>query len=410
MEVLKFGGVSIADAERIRNVVNIIRQYQKDILIVVSAVGKMTNAFEELIEKYFYKENYQSSLQKIEDYHQKIIEDLEIKDTERIVRLFSQLKESLQKDVSSDYHYEYDRIVSFGELLSSTILHIYLQEQGLENSWIDVRDLIKTDDKYRFANVIWEDTLENISEYFQTSSSHLFVTQGFISSCGENTTTLGREGSDYSAAIFAYALNSKRITIWKDVPGVLTCDPRLTDKVSLLDEMSYYDAIELAFFGAQIIHPKTIQPLKEKNIPLVVRSFKDISSKGTSISNKKVVITKPIIIVKENQVLLSIKTKDFSFVEEKNMSVIFSILSRYNVKVNMMQNGAVSFSLVVDFRKYLFDDMISELSQFFDLRYNKNLSLITIRHYNNTAIAEWISGHKIYLEQKSRNTAQYLIQ
>ena len=409
MEVLKFGGASIVNAAAIRNVVAITRKYQKDILLVVSAMGKMTNAFEKLVEAYFYGRNHTKELQYIVDYHKEVCHDLPLQNDKAVFSLFADLERALQKESSKNYHYEYDRIVSFGELLSSAILHIYMQEQLIENDYLDVRTLIRTNDTYRFAQVNWKDTLENISNYFKNSNSHIFVTQGFIAGAGKETTSLGREGSDYSAAIFAYALNVDKITIWKDVPGVLTGDPRLSSEVSLLKKLSYYDAIELAFFGAQIIHPKTIQPLKDKNIPLIVRSFKDTKKQGTEITNKRIEITEPIVIVKEQQVLLSIKTKDFSFVEEENMSTIFSILSRYNVKVNMMQNGAVSFSLVVDFRKYLFDDMIADLSASFELRYNKDLKLITIRHYNEEAIEKWISGHEIYLEQKSRNTAQYLI-
>jgi len=409
MEVLKFGGISIVNAAAIRNVVAITKKYETDILLVVSAMGKMTNAFERLVERYFYSEEYADVLQEIINYHKEVCSDLQLKDNKSILLLFSDLEKALQNEPSKNYHYEYDRIVSFGELLSSTILHIYMQEQLIENSWVDVRTLIKTDKTYRFANVDWKDTLSNISEYFSTSKVRVHITQGFIAGAENETTSLGREGSDYSAAIFAYALSVDKITIWKDVAGVLTSDPRINPEASLLKELSYYDAIELAFFGAQVIHPKTIQPLKDKNIPLIVRSFKDIEQEGTIITNKRVKISEPIVIVKEQQVLLSIKTKDFSFVEEENMSTIFSILSSYNVKVNMMQNGAVSFSLVVDFRKYLFDDMILALSSFFDVRYNKDLKLITIRHYNEEAIEKWISGHEIYLEQKSRNTAQYLI-
>jgi aspartate kinase len=360
MEVLKFGGASIVNAAAIRNVVAITSKYQNDILLVVSAMGKMTNAFEGLVEQYFYDKNYKEILQEIIDYHINVCDDLSIQNKELVLNLFSDLKRELQKTCTDNYHYEYDRIVSFGELLSSTILHLYMQEQSIQNICLDVRKLIKTDKTYRFANVLWEETLDNISEYFNNSNNSVFITQGFIAGAGETTTSLGREGSDYSAAIFAYALNAEKITIWKDVPGVLTSDPRLSSEASLLDELSYYDAIELAFFGAQVIHPKTIQPLKDKNIPLLVRSFKNLEQEGTKITNKQVDITKPIVIVKEEQVLLSIRTKDFSFVEEENMSMIFSILSRYNVKVNMMQNGAVSFSLVVDFRKHLFDDMITE--------------------------------------------------
>jgi len=409
MKVFKFGGASVYDAKGIRNIVDIIANESDNLLVVISAMGKMTNAFENLINAYFSNDNYTKELQFITDYHNRIIADLNIESC-LFNEYLSLLEDELKQKCSKNYHYEYDRLIGYGELFSTIIVWVYMRQNIGRTNWVDIRDVIKTDSNYRFAKVNWEKTLSNIQKSFDFSKKQIFLTQGFIASdlLGK-TTSLGREGSDYSAAILSYGLNADSITIWKDVEGVLDGDPRLFKNAKLIEHLSFYDAIELAFFGAQIIHPKTIQPLKNKKIPLHVKSFKNPENKGTLVSEKKANINSPIVIIKDKQVLLSITSRDFSFVNEENISSIFQVLSKYNVKVNLMQNGAVSFSVAVDYLQRSFSSMIHELSENFDIRYNSNLKLVTIRHYTNEKIAELIENKKIYLEQKSRNTAQFLL-
>ena len=409
MLVYKFGGAAVKDAAGVRNLTQIISKEKEDLLVVISAMGKMTNAFEKLINAYLSNLDYTKELNFIVEYHLEIIKDLDIESC-----LFNEyldvLESELKKVSSSDYNFEYDRLIGFGELFSTIIVWQYLRKTIEGTKWLDVRDIIKTDSNFRFAKVDWEQTIRNTESEIDFSKRKIYITQGFIASDLNNkTTSLGREGSDYSAAIFAYALSAESITIWKDVQGVLNADPRLSKNAKLLEQLSFYDAIELAFFGAQIIHPKTIQPLKNKRIPLFVRSFKDVNCKGTLVGNRKVEIDTPIVIVKENQVLFSITTRDFSFVDEKNIASIFSILSEYNAKVNMMQNGAVSFSVVVDYMPRSFKQMLEKLNVDFDVRYNSELRLLTIRHYTQAKIDSLILNQKVYLEQKSRNTAQYLV-
>jgi len=409
MLVYKFGGVSVKDAKGIKNLVEILSEIDENLVIVVSAMGKMTNAFEKLINSYFSKIEFSIYLKFIVDYHRQIILELDI-DSCLFNEYLTLLETELEQKVSDNYNFEYDRIVGYGELFSTIIIFTYVRKKIGKTNWVDIRDIIKTNSNYRFAKVDWESTLINIKNRIDFSKKKIFLTQGFIASDNlGNTTSLGREGSDYSAAILAYGLNAKNITIWKDVAGVLNGDPRIFKNTTLIEQLSFYDAIELAFFGAQVIHPKTIQPLKNKSIPLFVKSFLEPSATGTLISNEKSKIKTPIVIIKDNQVLLSITSRDFSFIDEDNISNIFSILSKYNTKVNLMQNGAVSFSIVVDFLTRTFDQMIGAIQGTFDLRYNSNLKLITIRNYSKEKINELTKNKSIYLEQKSRNTAQYLI-
>lgn len=409
MLVYKFGGASVQDAKAIKNVVKIVNGVDSELLIVISAMGKMTNAFEQLIDAYFSHKPTEEALRNIVEYHEKIIGDLDI-EVPYFYDFLLMLQAELEQEASDNYNFEYDRLIGYGELFSTMIVGTYLKQSIETTYWLDIRKIIKTDDNFRFAKVDWEQTIQNAQKQIDFTKHRVYLTQGFISSNQKNeTTSLGREGSDYSAAILSYALSAESITIWKDVPGVLSADPRLTENPKLLPMLSFYDAIELAFFGAQIIHPKTIQPLKNKKIPLYVRSFIDLDCKGTLVNHKKTDIKIPIVIVKENQVLLSIRTRDFSFVDEKNISTIFTVLSKYNAKVNMMQNGAVSFSIVVDYLPMAFDQMINQLSNDFDIKYNSKLKLITIRHYTSNKIEELIGDHEVFIEQRSRNTAQYLV-
>lgn len=409
MKVFKFGGASVKDAEGVKNITSIIESEPGDLIVVVSAMGKMTNAFEQLINAYFNQQYFSKELQTILDYHQNIIDDLNL-ECLLYHNFVSELNKSLSFLASEDYNFEYDKLIGFGELFSTAIIQSYFEKVKLQSKWVDVRQIIKTDSNFRYAKVDWQSTIEHAKTQFDFKGKSTYLTQGFIASDSQNRmTSLGREGSDYSAAILSFALSAESITIWKDVSGVLNADPRIFEKTQLLEQLSYYDAIELAFFGAQVIHPKTIQPLKNKSIPLYVKSFKAYTHKGTLVSSIKTEIKIPIVIIKEKQVLLSIKTRDFSFVDEKNISSIFAILSEYNAKVNMMLNGAVSFSIVIDYMPRSFEDLALKLSSEFDLRYNLNLELVTIRHYNKEKINEILKDRKVFLEQKSRNTAQYLL-
>ncbi|MBN2668880.1 MAG: aspartate kinase [Bacteroidales bacterium] len=407
MRVYKFGGASVKDANGVKNVANIIASNSRDLIVVISAMGKMTNAFEVLLKAYFENRKFDEAFSVIENYHREILSELGII-SPAFESLLSDLKNHLTKKSSNHYNFEYDRIIGYGELMSTRIVSDYLTNLGLLHKWIDIRTVIRTDNNYRFAKVDWDKTVEQAQENFTVNQ--LYITQGFIGADADsNTTSLGREGSDYSAAILSYATHSEDVTIWKDVPGVLNADPRLFDDAVLIPELSYYDAIELAFFGAQVIHPKTIQPLKNKAIPLYVKSFVDQNLKGTKVDFQQATIEQPIIIIKDNQILLSIRTRDFSFVDEKNISTIFNLLSKYNAKVNLMQNGAISFSVVIDAIPMLFDALLKDLQADFEVRYNHHLKLITVRHYNTYSTEQLIGDKMIYLEQRSRNTAQYLV-
>jgi len=409
MQVYKFGGASVKDAKGVRNVAQIILQTQEPLIVVVSAMGKMTNAFEKLIDAYFTGQDFRTELKFIIDYHYEIIEDLKL-DPHVIESCLAQLRFELNSPSGTSYNLEYDRFIGFGELLSTKIVHAYLQANTIETEWVDIRNVIKTDSNYRFARIDWSKTELKALHVFNFKNTRRYLTQGFIGSTEQmQTTSLGREGSDYTAAILSYALQADNLTIWKDVPGVLNADPRIFPDATLIENLSYYDAIELAFFGAQIIHPKTMQPLKHKNIPLHVKSFIDPQSRGTVVSQGHIPVNNPIVIIKDRQILFSIKSRDFSFIDESNISLIFEILSKYNAKVNLMQNGAVSFSILIDYIAQTFESLIAELTINFEVRYNLNLKLVTIRHYTNQKINELTKNQVIYLEQKSRNTAQFIL-
>jgi len=419
MKVFKFGGASVKDAESFKNVLNVLSAYsEEDIFVVISAMGKMTNAFEKLHEAYFEKRNFDTEFAYIYDYHFAIIAQL-FKDQNHSIyndlsELFDTLKTKLSIAPGKNFNFEYDQIVSYGELISSCILSHYLNENAYKNKLIDARHIIKTDTVYREARIDWELTPKLIKECFhdlQKEGYHMGITQGFIGSSSHGyTTTLGREGSDFTAAILGYSLNAEDVTIWKDVPGVLNADPKQFTETEKIDFLSYLDAIELAYYGATVIHPKTIKPLENTNIPLKVKSFINPTESGTSISSicplKK---KKPCYIFKFNQILISIFPRDFSFIAEHNISKIFKLLAKSNVKVNMMQNSAVSFSICTDYDKFKTPKLIDDLKKTFKIYYNKNLELVTIRHYNNETIKKITKGKEVMLEQRSRNTFQVIL-
>ena len=411
MKVFKFGGVSIQSSSAIRNVVDIIKKSKfTDLIIVLSAMGKTTNSLEEIVDQFFF--NKRLSLEKIKNYHLAIVDDL-FEENHSIYAdlnaLFLELEWLLNDKPIRSYDYYYDQIVSFGELFSSKIISEYLNFLKIKNNLIDARDIVRTDNSFRNARINWEVTKELILKKIDNNS--ILITQGFIGCTSENfTTTLGREGSDFTAALIASVVKSKELVIWKDVPGILSSDPRFFKKSIKIDRLSYNEAIELAYYGAKVIHPKTIQPLKEKNIPLIVRSFKDISQKGTIVSsNSEISPLLPFFILKENQVLISISAQDLSFIIEDSLSHIFSLFSKYNVKVNLMQNSAVSFSVCVDDDKHKLTKLIEELKINYKVLFNYDLLLYTIRHYDQKSIDEIIKNNTLFLEQKSRNTIQLVV-
>ena len=414
MRIFKFGGASVKDAEGIRNVHNVLQTVGfEDVLLVVSAMGKTTNALEVVIKNYFDKSpELQSSIQEVKKYHNQILLDLFEDDKNAVFKdvnsLFTELDHFVSQNKSPNYNFVYDQIVSFGELISTTIISHYMGFKGIKTQWIDVRTLIKTDANYRDANVNWDATQKLISK--NVKKKILNVTQGFLGSDDNNfTTTLGREGSDYTAAIFAYCLNAESVTIWKDVPGVMNADPRYFENAKLLNQISYREAIELAFYGATVIHPKTLQPLQKKEIPLFVKSFINPTLPGTSVSKGADLDPKlPCFILKKNQLLLSLSSIDFSFIMEENISEIFSLLHDYKMKVSLIQNSAISFSVCIDDKFGNFNTLKSILSKKFKISHNENVSLFTIRHFDEKA-AQIVEKNKVVLlKQVSRETMQII--
>ena len=414
MKIFKFGGASVKDAASVKNVTNILQsEGTENTLVVISAMGKITNAFEEVIDAYYNKTNELSSkLGVIEDFHKNLMDDLFDKEDaiyKDVDILLGELSWFLTRNTSERYNYVYDQIICFGELLSTKIVSAYLSKIGVSNNWFDVRNYIKTDSNYRDAKIDWDLTQNLIST--KIDASKLNIAQGFIAANDtENTTTLGREGSDYTAGIFAYCLNAESVTIWKDVPGVLNADPRVFSDTTLLEQISYEEAIEMAFYGASVIHPKTLQPLERKEIPLLVRSFVNPKETGTKVSKgTRLVPYIPCFIVKKNQILVSISALDFSFMVENNISYIFQKLHEYQLKVNLIQNSAISFSVCIDNKFNKFDAFYEELKTQFKIDVQKDVDLYTIRHFNDEANAIIEAKGKALLTQINKETSQIVI-
>jgi len=411
MKVFKFGGASVKDAASVRNVWNVLQVAgYEDVLLVVSAMGKTTNALEVVVRNYFDKSPaLQASVQEVRKYHNEILLDL-FGETHAVFgavnALFSELDHFLSHNKSPNYNYVYDQIVSMGELISTTIVAHFMAANGVRTQWLDVRQFIKTDSTYRDANVDWDTTQKLISKNVKKKT--LNVTQGFLGSDDNGfTTTLGREGSDYTAAIFAYCLNAESVTIWKDVPGVMNGDPRYFEGVRLLNQISYREAIELAFYGATVIHPKTLQPLQRKEIPLYVKSFLHPELPGTAVSKGADLEPKlPCFIVKKDQLLISLSSIDFSFIVEENISEIFALFHTYRMKVHLIQNSAISFSVCVDDKFGNFAELKARLSKKFKVSYNENVSLYTIRHFDAKAVASVETDKTVLVKQTSRDTVQ----
>jgi aspartate kinase len=416
MKIFKFGGASVKDAEGVKNIAKVLKAVgYSDILIVVSAMGKMTNAFEKLTQAYFHKSDELTFLiDEVRAYHyaivSKLFPDKKYEIYLEIEEIFTDLAGFMIRNRSRDYNYTYDQMVSMAELISTKIVSAYLNDIDIKNEWIDVRDLVITNSDFREAKVDWNLTEKNITTKVTTKT--LYITQGFIAKDVKgNTTTLGREGSDYSAGIFSYCLDAESLTIWKDVEGVLNADPRFFKETKLLKQISYTEAIELAFYGASVLHPKTLQPLQKKEIPLYVKSFIIPKNKGTKVSRGVSIIPEtPCFIVKKNQILLSISTLDFSFIVEQNISEIFNILHNNKLKVNLILNSAISFSLCLEDKFNNFEGLVENLSNRFKLDYIKDVSLYTIRHFSKKAISKIEINNNVLLKQVSKNTVQIVIQ
>ena len=414
MQIFKFGGASVKDAEGVKNLAHVLKTVgYSNTLIVVSAMGKTTNAMETVISNYFdTKHQLQSSLQDVKKYHNNILLDLFDNEQhqvfETVDKLFQEIVLFFDHNKSPNYNFVYDQVIGFGELISTTIISHYLNEIGITNTWLDVRTFIKTDDYYRNSKVNWNQTQELISS--QVDNSKLNITQGFLGSDSNNfTTTLGREGSDYTAAVFAYCLNANSVTIWKDVPGVLNADPRYFENAELLHQISYTEAIELSYYGASVIHPKTLQPLQRKEIPLYVKSFLNPKNKGTKVGKDLILNPKvPCYILKNNQVLISLSSLDFSYIVEDNISHIFSLLHDYKMKVSMIQNSAISFSVCIENNYNNLERLLLHLKAKYKVSSHKDVKLYTIRHYTQQAIQELEAEKEILLKQITPEIVQII--
>jgi len=416
-QVFKFGGASVKDAEGIKNVANIVGNFSSEkLLIVVSAMGKTTNALEVLLEKSRNDEDYSAALNELRDFHTTIIDDLggdSVVDLKNeINKQLSYLEKLLPITKKHSYDYSYDLIVSQGEILSTKIVSGYLNTKGFNNQWLDVREYIKTNNTHRDSKVLWDETITKVRlELKGVLDKNPVVTQGFIgSSRNGNTTTLGREGSDFSAAILAYCLECDKLTIWKDVEGILSADPKKFDNPTKIEKLSFHEALEMTYFGAKVLHPKTIKPLQNKDIALEVKSFKNYNKTGTlinSIASDNEL--PPIIVRKENQVLVSFTTTDFSFIAEDHLSEIFTCLAKHRVKINLMQNSARSFSICTGSTGNRAQKVIDDLQEHFDILTNEDLQLLTIRHYTDEKVEELVKGKEVLLEQKTRNTVQLIL-
>lgn len=422
MKVFKFGGASVKDADAVRNVANVLSRYTSNgtnekLLVVISAMGKTTNALERLLNAWFDGRTKEANaeLTEIKNFHNNITQNLVGGDLQNkyheVDNLFIELECMIEtKPVNTDFDFLYDQIVCYGELISTKIISIFLQSVGLNNRWLDARNFINTSEDYRQAKINWEATEDIISNRLAPLvNRQLVITQGFIGRTNRNnTTTLGREGSDYSASIFAYCLNAESVTIWKDVEGVMNADPKRMKNTEIINEISFSKAIELAYYGATIIHPKTIQPLLKKSIPLYVKSFINPDAKGTVIKadNQISETSKECYIFKENQVLVKLYSKDFSFIVESNLKSIFSLLAEAKIQINLMQNSAISFSFCANYDERKFENLVSQLSALFDTEIIKNLSLITLYNHKSHELPDFVSDKEILIEQRSKEAIQ----
>ncbi|MEZ4857521.1 MAG: aspartate kinase [Flavobacteriaceae bacterium] len=417
MKIFKFGGASVKDAEGVKNVKKVLAfAAEKDLVVVISAMGKITNALEIVVSNYFNNNTseMEASISEVYNYHLQILKELFPNTSHtiyaKVSKWFLGMKSFLDSNKSINHAFVYDQIVSFGELISTTIVSEYLNENGYKNEWLDVRQCIKTDNYYRDARVDWEQTQKLIQE--KTSKKGITITQGFLGAEDTHnfTTTLGREGSDYTAAIFGYCLNAQSVTIWKDVPGVLNADPRHFSSTQLLHHISYREAIELAFYGASVIHPKTLQPLQRKEIPLYVKSFIKPEASGTCVG--KGVVLDPMVscfILKKNQVLISLSSLDFSFMMEDNISEVFNLLHSHKMKVELIQNSAISFSVCVDNKYNSLESLLPKLMEKFKVTCDTHVTLYTVRHSKPQEIISLTMGKEVLLKQETGETVQLVV-
>ena len=420
MKVFKFGGASVKDAGAVRNVAHILSLYKADkITVIISAMGKTTNAMETIVDALWNKQEtvYENLVEERRLFHLSIMNDLFNKKDHYIFgminKLFEDLKLKSKQPISFNYNYEYDQIVSLGEVASTMIVAAFLEQESMKATWADARKLIRTNNAYREGNVDWKITEDLITKDFKSEFEKydIQITQGFIGHTSEGfTTTLGREGSDYTAGIFAYCLNAESVTIWKDVPGMLNADPKWFDNTIKLDKISFKEAIELAYYGATVIHPKTIKPLQNKGIPLYVKSFIDPQASGTVIQeDMDFDHLVPSFIFKMNQLYLSITPKDFSFIVEENLSDIFKRLSELNAKINLMQNSALSFAVALDHDKIDVQTLLEKFQSTYNVKYQEGLELVTIRHYDTPTLDRVLDGKELIIEQKSKQTVRILM-
>ncbi|TPN83876.1 aspartate kinase [Aquimarina algicola] len=415
MRIFKFGGASVKDADGVKNVVKVLKATgASNLVIVVSAMGKTTNALEHIIDQYLKNDSdLKSSIFDLKNYHHTILNKLFEQSShivfDKVNALFDDMQTTMDRNKSVQYDFVYDQLVGYGELIATTIVSEYLNYNDYTNTWLDARKIIKTDHTYRGAIVDWETTHQNIGEAIKKND--LTITQGFIGSDQNNfTTTLGREGSDYTAGILGYCLNVESVSIWKDVDGVLNADPRVFEKTTLLSHISYEEAIELAFYGASVIHPKTIQPLQRKEIPLYVKSFIHPEQEGTSVQKGQPLYPHiPCYIVKKNLILLSLSSLDFSFIVEDNISEIFNLFHKYQIKVDLIQNSAISFSVCLDDKFGHFEKLIEILKAKFEVFYNLDVSLFTVRHFTQESIQNLEEGREVLLKQITRETYQMVV-
>ena len=417
VKVFKFGGASVNSAEAVKNMASIIKQhFPSPLVVVVSAMGKTTNQLEQLVPGILSHDEQSSLWQSLRNYHWDIMSALFPNPDHPVFSKVSALFDSIRHQMlvsPSNYNFDYDQTVSFGELISTTIISEYLNLLGFTNQWVDIRSIISTNDHYRNGDVDWSQTQLNTQSLSNTLSLFpLVVTQGFIASNNNGfTTTLGREGSDYSASVLSYCLNAESLTIWKDVDGFLNADPKFFSNTVRIAQIPYNEAIELSYYGASVIHPKTVKPLQNKGICLFVKSFISPQGEGSIVGPFDTILPQtPLYIFKNHQVLLSIMPKDFSFIAEDNLQTIFHTLAKLGVRVNLMQNSALSFSLCLDDNELLLQQLQDALSPQFKLRYNRNLQLITIRYYTPSVIDSIVGSRPILLDQRSRITAQLLVE
>jgi len=415
MIVYKFGGASVRDADGIKNLAKIVSDEKEKLVIVVSAFGKTTNALEKVLKTWIAgDENYRELLENIYSYHLSVTDELFPSGDSAKSRIdisFAKLEEYLKKPDAESYDFEYDQIVSYGEIWSTIIVAAFLKSTGLKAEWVDIRGNLITDDRFRDADILWNESTARVKSVFNFRETDIYVTQGFIgSTIAGQTTTLGREGSDYTAALLANMLDAERVVVWKDVPGLLNADPKWIPDAIRLEEVSYREAVEMTFSGAKVIHPKTIKPLHNKNIPLHVKSFVFPVESGTIIKSETVFKHGlPVFVKKEDQIMVSILPKDFSFAMGENLSRIFNLFIRHGIKVNMVEASAISIDVCIDDERTRVESLIEDLKAEFTAAYNDNVEMLSIRHYTPEAISRITADREILLEQRTRNSVRFVV-